>query len=452
MSFRLSTRPKPSHARPRTPLIRRLTVIAAVPLAALICLVGSVAPQTTGAISTGSPAQAAEVLTSPFTVANALIRPASKTPTPASGTEVLLYSNGSTATITLKGSGRVVLALSGSYCHGMPIVAVDVDGKRTGQVTVKQQSTYYYPYVGTAVGSGTHKVTVRMINDLTDGPGCDRNAVVSAARMEFPAASTPTATTSTGYGVPTGTALKVHYGDLEIKQAGTVIDGLDVRGRISVKADNVTIRRTLVRGGAVDNTRQLALIASWWGNKNLQVSDTTLRAQNTSLRMDGLSGANFTAQRLDVSNVVDPVKVIGSNVTLLDSWLHGNVHSTNDPYTSDGRTHDDSVQIEGGSNILVRGNLLQNAHNAAIMVTQNHAPTSGVRVENNRLYDGGCTINVTMSPRTTKITMAITGNRFGTGRFGTVCAMRLPRASSFTISNNSWISTSLTAALSIQWF
>ena len=448
MSFRLLTRPKPTHARPRTPLIRRLTLIAAVPLAALMCLVGSVAPQFSGAISPGSPAQAA-TLTSPFTVANALIRTASKTPTPASGSEVLLYSNASTATITLNGSGRVVLALSGSYCHGMPTVAVDVDGKRTGQVTVNQQSTYYYPYVGTAVGSGTHEVTVRMVNDLTDGAVCDRNAVVAAARMEFPAASTPTATTSTGYGVPSGTALKVHNGDLVITKAGTVIDGLDVRGRIEIKADNVTIKRTVVRGGPVD-THYRALVASWWGYKNLQIYDSTLRAQYTSLRMDGLSGANYTAQRLDVSNVVDAVKVIGPNVTLLNSWLHDTTHSTNDPYSPDRKTHDDSVQIVGGTNILIRGNKMEKAHNAAIMVTQDYSSTSNVRVENNSLSGGACTVNVSMSPRTTRITMSITGNRFGAGTYGTVCPMRLPKASSFTISGNSWLAS--TAPFAVQWF
>ena len=453
MSFRLSTRRKPTHARPKTPLFRRLPLIVAVPLAALLCLVGSVAPQSNpGAIALGSPARAAEALTSPFTVTNAVIRPATRTPKPASGSEVLLYSNASTATITLRGSGKVVLALGGSSCHGMPIVAVDVDGKRTGQVLVKDQATYFYAYVGTPVGSGTHRVTVRMINDLTDGPGCDRNAVVSAARMQFPAGSSPTGSTPSGYGVPTGTALKVHSGDLVITKAGTVIDGLDVRGRIEVKPDNVTIKRSVVRGGAVDSSHYRALVASWWGYKNLQIYDTTLRAQYTSLRMDGLSGANYTAQRLDVSNVVDAVKVIGSNVTLLNSWLHDNVHSSNDPYAPDRVTHDDSVQIVGGTNVLLRGNKMEKAHNAAVMVTQDYSATSNVRIENNSLSNGACTVNVTMAPRTTKIYgMSITGNRFGAGTYGTVCPMRLPKASSFTISGNSWILYPLLAVL-VQWF
>lgn len=397
------------------------------------------------------PTANAAALTSPFAVSNAVVRPATKTPTPASKSEVFLYSNASTATIKLSGSGRVVAALSGSSCQGMPIVSVTVDGKTTGQVLVKSQSGYFYPTIGSAVGAGTHTVSFHMTNDYSDGT-CDRNAVVSAARMEYPTSSgTVTPPPSGTYGVPPGTALTVHQGNLVIKTAGTVIDRMDIHGDVQVQAANVTIKRSIIRGSTAA-TRTDALIAAWWGFKNLRVEDSTLRADHPSVHLDGLSGSNFTASRLDISNVVDTVKVIGPNVTVADSWLHQHFHSDNDPNQPDGHTHDDGIQVEGGANIVISGNKITDAHNAAIMITQNYSQTSNVQIRNNALSGGACTINMTQMGKGTPLTgMAISGNRFGTGTYGYACAMRLPKASSFSLSDNLWASAPARTLLP-QWF
>lgn len=241
------------------------------------------------------------------------------------------------------------------------------------------------------------------------------------------------------FGVPAGTALTVHVGNLVITRPGTVIDGMDVHGTIRVMADNVTIERSIVRGGAAA-TRTDALIAAWWGAKNLLVQDTTLRAQNRSLHIDGIAGANFTARGLDVSQVVDTVKVIGSNVTVLDSYLHDHYYSADDPNQPDGHTHDDGVQIEGGTNILVRDNLIVGAHNAAVMITQNFSQTGNVRIDGNWMENGACAINVTQLGLGTPIVgLSITGNHFGTGAYGMTCPMRLPRTSTFTVTGNRWL-------------
>ncbi len=258
----------------------------------------------------------------------------------------------------------------------------------------------------------------------------------------------PVVTVTTGYGVPTGTKLTVVNGNMTVTKAGTVIDGIDLRGNLLVQADNVTVKNSVIRGGAAA-TKPTALIQAWWQAKNLQVVNSTLKATNRSLLIDGISGSNYTADHLDVSGVVDAAKVIGPNVTIRNSWFHDAIHSSNDPNQPDGQTHDDGIQLEGGWNVLIENNKIGGFHNAALQVTQNYSATHNVTVRNNQLSGGGCQINVTQKGRggagKAIYAFSITGNGFGTGLFGATCPMRLPSSSSFTVSGNYWLVSRLAA-------
>jgi len=232
-------------------------------------------------------------------------------------------------------------------------------------------------------------------------------------------------------------------GDMTITTDGTVVDGIDLHGYLTVKANNVTIRNSMIRGGAAATTTK-ALIMAWWQPKNLQVINSTLKADNPSLHVDGLSGSGFTAEGLDISGVVDAAKIIGGTATTIrNSWFHDPIHSASDPNQSDGQTHDDGIQIEGGSGILVENNKIAGFHNAAIQVTQNYTATHGVTVRTNQFSGGGCQINVTDKGAggagAPIYSFALTGNGFGPGLFGTTCPMRLPKTSSFTYSANYWM-------------
>ncbi|MFC7590531.1 hypothetical protein ACFQYP_47700 [Nonomuraea antimicrobica] len=57
-------------------------------------------------------------------------------------------------------------------------------------------------------------------------------------------------------GVPEGVRLR-KSGSLRVTKNGTVIDGLEVTGYITVEADDVTIRNTRVRG-----------TKGWWGSSS----------------------------------------------------------------------------------------------------------------------------------------------------------------------------------------
>lgn len=272
-------------------------------------------------------------------------------------------------------------------------------------------------------------------------------------------APTPGPTTSVagpstaGFGVPSGTALQVVNGNMTITKAGTVVSNVDLRGYLLIQADNVTVKNSVIRGGAAA-TKSDALIQAWWKAKNLKIVNTTLKATNRSLHIDGLSGSNYTAEGLDISGVVDATKVIGGNVTIRNSWFHDPIHSASDPNQPDGKTHDDGIQIEGGTNILIENNKIGGFHNAAIQVTQNYAATHGVTVRNNQLSGGGCQVNVTAKGAggggKAISSFAITSNGFGPGLFGKTCPMRLPKTSSFTVSGNYWMS-GLLAALPLRF-
>lgn len=225
------------------------------------------------------------------------------------------------------------------------------------------------------------------VSDVWAGP-------TSAARTldrVTPAAGShvPDATTT---GVPTGTPLTVREGDLTITQAGTVIDGMDVRGFITVKAKNVTIRNTVVRGRPTTTARGLVTVEKTGG---LTIEDSEIYAANPSWFVDGLrAGGSLTARRLNIHDVIDTMHLYGElPVVLESSWLHDTLHYEDDPAHSDG-SHDDNIQIVKSTDVTIKGNRIEGAYNAAIMITQGVGPASGIKITNNVIGGGSCSVNI----------------------------------------------------------
>jgi hypothetical protein len=260
------------------------------------------------------------------------------------------------------------------------------------------------------------------------------------AAQVAPAAPVPTAP-----GVPTGTALTKMSGDIVITTPGTVLQNVDLDGYVTIKADNVTIKNSILRGGATATTGK-ALVQSWNNAKNLVIKDTTLVPRHPSAWVDGISGKDMTIQRVDISGTVDAVKVIGSNVTITDSRLHDALYmSSGVTYQSDGTTHNDGVQVEGGGNITISGNTINGFHNAAIMVTQNAALITGITINNNTLSLGGCTINMSEKSKGPLAGVSVTSNKFGVNNTGSrACPMLIPSTTPATISSNTWIDGTIT--------
>lgn len=393
-----------------------------------------------------------------FTVVGGTNRPATGVPVPASGLQAALWSNGSSATTTLTGSGTVAIGAIAQNCDGWPVVRVTVDGKVVGDVTITGTKDYGSYPTAVSVGSGSHLVKIQLVNDYAVAGRCDRNAFIGSATIEAlpvavpttPPTTPPTSTPGTtggkpgagNTGVPDGTKLTVYDGDINVTKNGTVLDSMDIRGFVRINADNVTIKNSIIRGG-YGSKSNLSLVAAYWNHSNLVIQDSTLVAQHPSYWIDGIKASSFTLNRVDISGVVDSVQVINSgHATITASWLHGNKHFDPDPLQADGYSHDDNIQVQGGSSSVIKGNTLEGAYNSGVMVTQASGKISGLQISNNWLSGGACTVNVTQVGAGTPIVgLSITGNRFGPSRYGTTCPMLVPGTSSMTISGNVWDAT-----------
>lgn len=404
------------------------------------------------------PAAGADAASAPqFAVIGGTNRPATGLPVPASGLQAALWSNGSIASTTLTGSGTVTIGAIGQNCDGWPTVSISVDGKTVGEATITDAKNYGNYPTTVAVGDGSHLVEIQLTNDHSVAGRCDRNAFIGSARMQaLPTAAPTTSRTlapasgakpgASNTGVPDGTKLTVYNGDINVTKNGTVLDSMDIRGFVRINADDVTIKNSIVRGG-YGSKSNLSLVAAYWNHSNLRIEDSTLAAQHPSYWIDGIKASSFTLNRVDIYDVVDSVQVINSgHATITGSWLHANKHFKPDPLQADGFSHDDNVQVQGGSSSVIKGNTLEGAYNSAVMVTQASGKTSGLQVSDNWLSGGACTVNVTQVGAGTPIVgLSITGNRFGPSRYGTTCPMLVPGTSSMTISGNVWDGTTTPA-------
>jgi len=234
-------------------------------------------------------------------------------------------------------------------------------------------------------------------------------------------------------GVPAGTRLRVHQGDIDVRKAGTVIDGLDVHGAIKVNAPNVTIKNTIIRfrdGGYRDGIHSYST--------GLRIVDTEISPTHTSPNYNGIMGSGFTATRVDIHRVVDAVHIYGNNVVLEDSWLHDNTHFQQDPNQGGKPSHDDSIQIVSGKNIRIAGNNYDGAFNSGIQITQDNGTVSDVTIDGNLAGGGGCSVNVAEKGGGPIAGIAVRNNRFYRDQRVSGCAIISPESTHIAESGNEW--------------
>ncbi len=244
-------------------------------------------------------------------------------------------------------------------------------------------------------------------------------------------------------GVPTGTKLQVHNGDLNITKAGTVISGLDIRGLVKINASNVTIKNSIIRGRSL--SAPAALINNLGGRSGLKIIDTELFPSKPSPDVNGIYGYNFSATRVNIHGVIDAVHITGSNVTIANSWLHSNLHYAKDPNQGGKPSHDDSIQIQKGSNIKVYGSTISGSHNAGVQITQDTGDVSNFSFTNNFADGGACTINVAQKSYGPIYGTVISDNKFGRNTRVSNCAILSPTTTKISATRNYYTPDSKTA-------
>ena len=196
---------------------------------------------------------------------------------------------------------------------------------------------------------------------------------VAAPVAPFDAASFPGASDT---GVPDGTVLTPLTGFV-VTEAGTVIDGRDVDGEITVAAPGVVIRNSRIEGmgdGLGVNVR----------SGDVTILDSEIVGFDT-----GITGDRWTALRVDIHGMTGDGVKFGDDVTLQDSWVHD--------LTPGPGAHLDGGQLQGGvTDLVVRHNTIEVGRqaNAALFLAPDLGPsTEGpVLIQGNLLAGGGYTL------------------------------------------------------------
>jgi hypothetical protein len=193
----------------------------------------------------------------------------------------------------------------------------------------------------------------------------------------------------TNTGVPPGTKLTVVHGSVTVTTAGTVIDSEDIKGQLIIQASNVTVKRSLIEGAKGQDAS-----VDIQSGSGILLEDDEVTDDYPSLGNDDMRVKGATLLRLNIHGGVDGMKLF-SNSTVSASWIHGLTYFAHDPGQSNGHTHNDTIQILGGTNFHITGNWLDSGtkDNSAIQVTQSIGPISNLFISGNWADGGGCSFN-----------------------------------------------------------
>jgi hypothetical protein len=271
--------------------------------------------------------------------------------------------------------------------------------------------------------------------------------VVTASGHDAHAATTPASRPSAANtGVPPGTTLTRHYGNITITKAGTVLKDLDVHGFVVVEASNVTIEGSIVRGGVSHGDTALVKVVS---GTNVLVEDSELVPEFPSVHIDGIRGANYTVLRANIHGTTDASKVTGDNVTITDSYIHDLPFWAHDPDQGGKPAHNDGVEIFVGKNLHITDNAFYVASygNAAMQVNQNLGTVTDLHFTGNYADGGNCTVNLVNLPRPSMTGIQVDDNRFGRNTSIVNCAIFAKNAVTLTDLNDVWDDTGLPVTL-----
>jgi hypothetical protein len=244
----------------------------------------------------------------------------------------------------------------------------------------------------------------------------------------------PTTTTAPATGQPTCTgaglsnpgALVVSTGTVTITTNGAVVENREIRGRLLINANNVTVRNVWVWSS---------------GTSTIQTSSSGAVFDHVEVGKQGTPnergiaayGSGITIRNSYIHDVEDGIKMgsggtyTGNRIQLLDS-----------PASS---PHSDAIQADGGqSNVVITGNCLDSRTfggglgNAALQIDTSLGGISNFRIEGNALNGGNYTVFWRNGGNGNPTNGQLLNNWFGCqSRYGTVSS-----DGNLTRSGNRW--------------
>ncbi|GAB3883606.1 hypothetical protein GCM10027612_16000 [Microbispora bryophytorum subsp. camponoti] len=192
---------------------------------------------------------------------------------------------------------------------------------------------------------------------------------------------------------------------ITVTRDGTVIDGLEVNGAITVEADDVTIRNTRVRG-----------TPGWWGilqrqgHSGLTVEDVEIFGNGRERTQFGVlnQGVMITVRRANIHTISNGIST--EQGLIEDNYVH-------DPklYKDD---HVDMIMSSGppakGTELIIRHNVAVNTldQTSAIALFQDFGVVRDVTVEGNLLAGGGWALYAGAGAKGTSSNIKVIGNVF----------------------------------------
>jgi len=264
---------------------------------------------------------------------------------------------------------------------------------------------------------GSRALAVGIIAALTALGGCisepsDDDSRDSPTTTQS-ASGAPTFPDANSTGVRPGVSLRESE-SITVTEDGAVIEGLHVFGRITIDADDVTIRDTLVQ----TSTNLYPIL--------VEKGTTGAVIEYVEVDNEGSTGIGIlvrgqaTIRNVDVHSANDGIRIQADDVVVENSFIHDLARISGG--------HHDAIQIRRGTNITISGNNLQAYHagtddpmNAAIQIGSllGEEPISNLLVVGNLMNGGNYTVN---GGRATDLDSArYADNRFGRDfRYGPV--------------------------------
>jgi hypothetical protein len=213
----------------------------------------------------------------------------------------------------------------------------------------------------------------------------------------------------------------------------------------------VIIRNSIIRGENYTSAGQCLINAVASTVSNLKIYDSEIVPEYPSVNDGaGICGHDFVATRLNIHGEVDGVDIFGSNATVSSSWIHNLPFYPVAPDHPNG-SHNDGIQISGGSGGLITGNNIAGGPNmnAAVFVAQGMGAVTGLVISSNLLDYGTYTVKLNPSPRPSLALVVIKNNYIGSHQtYGKYAALVQPNAAVQYV-NNVWLATGLPAPAQI---
>jgi hypothetical protein len=198
-------------------------------------------------------------------------------------------------------------------------------------------------------------------------------------------------------------------GDVTVTVPGSVIDGKYIEGCIAVKANNVTIKNTLVRtsracvGGSGQATG--SAINTGGTATGLVIQDTEVDGLNANFDYTAIGPQGYTCIRCNVHGAVKNFWA-GSNVTIRESYVHH-------PSTRNGSIHGEPIMADSGNNITIDHSWVSAVGagymTGAVQFLASWGPGTGLTI-NNTFLEGGVGADLATDTRATNV--RITNNAF----------------------------------------